>query len=147
MIYLIDTNVLIGFSYREDPRYQIVRPTVRDLIADGYQLQTASQNLAEFWNVSTRPVNQNGFGQTPLQTNKVLQRIERFFPILPDSPKMYKEWKRLVVKHKVLGTKVHDARLVALMITHNVKRILTFNTADFTRYAAEEITAVNPADA
>ena len=55
MIYLMDTNILIGFSYREDPRYQIVRPTVRELLSQGHQLQTTSQNLAEFWNVSTRP--------------------------------------------------------------------------------------------
>jgi len=51
------------------------------------------------------------------------------------------------VKHKVLGTKVHDARLVVSMISHNVERILTFNTADFIRYALEGITAVHPAAA
>ncbi len=147
MIYLIDTNILIGFSYREDPRYQIARPTVRELLAQGHKLQTTSQNYAEFWNVSTRPVNQNGFGQTPLQTNRILQRIERIFPMLSDSPKAYPKWRQLVVDYEVSGVNVHDARLVALMIAHNVKHILTFNTADFTRYVPEGIVAVDPADA
>ena len=145
MIYLTDTNILIGFSYREDPRYQIVRPTVHKLLAQGHKLQTTSQNHAEFWNVSTRTVNQNGFGQTPLQTDRILQRIERFFPMLSDSHKTYPKWRRLVVDYEVSGVQVHDARLVASMIFHGMKHILTFNTSDFTRYASEGITAVNPA--
>ena len=144
MIYLMDTNILIGFSYREDPRYQIVRPTVRELLSQGHQLQTTSQNLAEFWNVSTRPADRNGFGQTPLETDEILRRVERFFPLLPDSPEVYPKWRQLVVKYEVSGVKVHDARLVASMISYEVTHILTFNTADFTRYTSEGIVAVDP---
>ena len=144
MIYLMDTNILIGFSYREDPRYQIVRPNVRELLSQGHQLQTTSQNLAEFWNVSTRPADRNGFGQTPLETDDILRRVERFFPLLPDSPEVYPKWRQLVVKYEVSGVKVHDARLVAAMISYEVTHILTFNTADFTRYTSEGITAVDP---
>jgi predicted nucleic acid-binding protein len=49
------------------------------------------------------------------------------------------EWKRLVVQHSVLGSKVHDAKLVATMNVHGIRRILTFNTEDFTRYGIEAI--------
>jgi len=54
--------------------------------------------------------------------------------LLPDAPAVYAEWKRLVVQHGVLSSKAHDARLVATMNVHGVRRILTFNTADFARY-------------
>jgi predicted nucleic acid-binding protein len=37
---------------------------------------------------------------------------------------------------------VHDARLVAAMRVHSVKRILTFNDKDFARYT--DIAAVHP---
>ena len=47
--------------------------------------------------------------------------------------------------HDVSGVQVHDARLVASMIAHNVTRILTFNVTDFERYADEGIEVVNPA--
>ncbi len=144
MIYLMDTNILIGFSYREDPRYQIVRPTVRELLSQGHQLQTTSQNLAEFWNVSTRSVDRNGFGHTPSETDQLLQELEGLFPLLPDSPEVYPKWRQLVVKYEVSGVKVHDARLVASMISYEVTHILTFNTADFTRYTSERIVAVDP---
>ncbi len=45
----------------------------------------------------------------------------------------------------VSGVQVHDARLVAAMISHGATHILTFNTADFARYAPEGIMAVDPA--
>lgn len=51
------------------------------------------------------------------------------------------------MEYGVSGKQVYDARLVASMIAHNVKHILTFNTVDFTRYATEGIVAVDPADA
>ena len=145
MIYLADTNVLLGFSYPADSRYPIVRPAVRELLAKGHQLQTTLQNFAEFWNVSTRPTPQNGFGRTPSETNQLLKYLEGFFPLLPDSADVYSVWKRLVIDYNVSGVQVHDPQLVATMLVHGVTHILTFNTADFTRYADEGIIAINPA--
>ena len=145
MIYLVDTNVLLRFSRLENPRYQISRDAVHKLEADGHQLQTTLQNFAEFWNVSTRPTERNGFGRTPVETDELLQDLEKAFSLLPDSDDVYREWRRLVVKYNVSGVQVHDARLAASMIAHNVTRILTFNLTDFERYADEGIVAVNPA--
>ena len=103
MIYLVDTNVLLRFLRYEDPSYQIAQDVVRKLKTENHQLQTTLQNLAEFWNVSTRPVNQNGFGRTPLETNRFLQELELLFPLLPDSPAVYRVWRRLVVDYSVSG--------------------------------------------
>ena len=144
MVYLTDTNVLLGFSFPADPRHPIVRAAVRKLMADGHQLQTTSQNFAEFWNVSTRPIDRNGFGHTPSEANILLRDLEFLFRLLPDLPSAYSEWRRLVVDYGVSGVQVHDARLVASMISHDMTHILTFNTQDFNRYASEEIIAVDP---
>jgi predicted nucleic acid-binding protein len=48
------------------------------------------------------------------------------------------------VQFGVSGVAVHDARLVATMLVHNVTHILTFNTSDFARYASEGVVAVDP---
>jgi hypothetical protein len=40
---------------------------------------------------------------------------------------------------------VHDARIVAMMLTCGVARILTLNERDFARYAPEGIVVINPA--
>ena len=111
---------------------------------NGHQLQATLQNFIEFWNALTRPINRNGFGLTPLETDRLLQRAERLFPLLPDLPTLYAEWRRLVVAYGVSGVQVHDARLVAAILSHGATHILTFNTADFARYASEGIVAVDP---
>lgn len=145
MIYLIDTNVLLGFSFPADPRHSIVRTVIHELLANGHQLRTTFQNFAEFWNVSTRPTDRNGFGCKPLETHRLLQDLERLFPLLHVSSDVYPVWRRLVVNYKVSGVQVHDARLVAAMISRDITHILTFNVADFTRYDSEGIVAIDPA--
>ena len=39
-----------------------------------------------------------------------------------------------MVAHQVTGKKVHDARLVALMVVHEITEVLTFNWSDFERF-------------
>ena len=43
-----------------------------------------------------------------------------------------------------MGVKVFDARLVAVMNVYGVRSILTYNTADFTRYTG--LTILHPSD-
>ncbi len=81
-----------------------------------------------------------------METDNLLQDLEEVFPLLPDLPVVYDVWRRLVVDYDVSGVQVHDARLVATMLVHDVKHILTFNTQDFTRYMPEEIIAVDPSE-
>ncbi len=144
VICLVDTNVLLRFSDRTDPRHTIARIAARKLRADGHHLKTTPQNFTEFWNAATRPQERNGFGMRPEDADRLLCIAERIFPLLPDSPAIYPEWRRLVVSFGVSGVKVHDARLVASMIVYDVKHILTFNTSDFSRYASEGIVSVDP---
>jgi predicted nucleic acid-binding protein len=108
----------------------------------GDRLHIVPQNLIEFWNVYTRPLERNGMGRTAAEAEAEVNRLKALFPLLLDIPAIYQEWERLVIAHAVIGVNVHDARLVAAMLAHNLTHILTFNTSDFTRYA--EITAVHP---
>lgn len=71
-------------------------------------------------------------------------RFESLFTVLPETIETYGEWRRLVATHAVSGLKAHDTRLVALMLTHGVENILTFNVSDFERYSA--ITVVHPTE-
>jgi predicted nucleic acid-binding protein len=103
-----------------------------------------TQNLFEFWNVCTRPLHRNGLGMEVAQTDTELNRLERVFAVLSDSPALYPEWRRLVTKYCVMGVQVHDTRLVAAMLVHKITHLLTFNTSDFKRFS--EITLVHPSD-
>lgn len=144
MIYLVDTNILLRLADRRHSLHPMVRAAIRTLRADSHALQITPQNCIEFWNVATRPATRNGFGLFPTDAEQLLRLLERLFPVLLDKPDLYPEWRRLVVNFEVAGVQVHDARLVAAMKTYNITHILTFNTADFTRYARAGIVAVDP---
>jgi len=134
-MYLVDTNILLRFLLPKDPAYSAIRNAVRILKIRREQLVTTPQNLAEFWNVCTRPSSaRGGLELTVEATARRMRLLERHFPVLPDSPEMYRHWKSLVTTHNVVGVQVHDARLVASMIVHAVTHILTSNVSDFSRY-------------
>ena len=68
-----------------------------------------------------------------------IERMERFFTILPETPAVYPTWKRLVIEHDVCGKPAHDARLVAAMQVHGIRAILTFDKSGFSRYPDIEV--------
>ncbi|HEU4388385.1 MAG TPA: type II toxin-antitoxin system VapC family toxin [Blastocatellia bacterium] len=134
-MHLADTNILLRFLLRSDPSYLSIRQAVRILKARREPVVTTPQNIAEFWNVCTRPTTaRGGLGLSVEATEHRLRLLERHFRVLSDNPAVYETWKALVSKHKVIGVAVHDARLVAAMIVHGVTSILTTNVGDFRRY-------------
>lgn len=143
MAYLVDTNVLLRTLVTDDPQYQITQDTIFILRRSGERLFIAPQNLIELWNVATRPSDKNGLGLSPTETKAEIVQLKSLFILLPDAEQMYSEWERLVSIYQVKGSKVHDTRLVAFMLVHQLSHILTFNIKDFRRFQAE-ITPVSP---
>jgi len=141
-LYLADTNVLLRLAKRDRAGYPVVRKASSLLEARGIRLAFTLQNMTEFWNVSTRPIKDNGFGLTVEECETNVWDIEKGLIFLPDNEAVYNEWRRIVLKHRVSGVQVHDARLAASMYAHGLTHILTFNIADFARF--DGITAVHP---
>jgi len=142
MAYLIDTNIILRLAQLEHPMRDDALTALTLLTTKGEEYYLTSQNLIEYWRTCTRPVERNGLGMTVSDSNAALADIEGIFTVLPDTPAIYVQWRRLVVVYGVMGVNVHDARLVATMLVYNLTHILTFNTRDFNRYT--EIIAVNP---
>jgi predicted nucleic acid-binding protein len=132
---LVDTNVVLRRLQRTHPQHRKAREAIARFSKEDDRICVTSQNLVELWAVLTRPVENNGFGLTPAQADRVLARVESSVFRLPDSDDVYAEWRRLVVTHGVSGKKTHDARLVAAMTVNRIVHILTFNTDDFSRYS------------
>ena len=137
MSVLVDTNVLLRRTQPSHPSHAVAVESMARLLASGEPVHYTLQNIAEFWNVATRPAERNGLGFSAAASLAEVEKIEAALELLPDSPAMYDEWKRLVVRHGVMGAKVHDARLVAAMNVHGVRRLLTFDAGDFTRYGID----------
>ena len=133
--FLADTNVLLRWADSNSPDQPLMASAIVGLRERGHVVFVAPQNLMEFWAVGTRPsTSRGGFGWSQSEALKRLEDIERFFPILLEPRGIYGMWRHLIVSHGVLGVAVHDARLVAVMQSCGVDRVLTLNGADFRRY-------------
>jgi predicted nucleic acid-binding protein len=134
MRVLVDTNILLRSVQPNHPLCAQATRAVSKLIRQKDAVFFCSQNVAEFWNVATRPADQNGLGFSQEEALQEVGSIEKLLTLLPDIPAIYSAWKAIVRDHKVQGVKVYDARLVATMNVYAVESLITFNAADFKRY-------------
>lgn len=142
--YLLDTNIILRIVQPSAPAHTLAVEAVASILAKGDSIFITPQILIEFWAVATRPVDVNGLGWSATLTEAETQQLHLQFPMLDDRSDIFPIWLQLVKQYHVLGKKVHDARLVAVMQTHNITHLLTFNVADFQRFA--EITVVHPSE-
>lgn len=134
MSYLIDTNVLLRLVQDSHPMHDVAAASIRKLLADDQELFITPQNLIEFWAVATRPANYNGLGLTIDEAVRELLQLKSIFTLRPDTATIFAEWENLVKLHRVSGRQAHDARIVAAMLDHGIRNLLTFNANDFKRY-------------
>ena len=142
MRVLVDTNILLRSAQPNHPLCSQATRAVAKLIRREDAVFFCSQNIAEFWNVATRPADLNGLGLSHQEALQEVSSVEKLLTLLPDIPAIYAAWKEVVKDYKVQGVKVYDARLVATMNIYAVENILTFNTSDFKRYS--NVAALHP---
>lgn len=141
MRYLLDTNILLRIAQPHDPAYQSISDCLT-LLQPSNDFGFFLQNLSEFWNACTRPIANNGYGFSIADTDRRARAIESFCVYLPDTARVYAEWRELVVKYSVTGVQVHDAKLAAGMKAYGLTHLLTLNKRDFSRYAG--LIAITP---
>ena len=129
--YLIDTNVLVRAADPEAAKHSVADLAMQRLLSEGQPCFLTPQVIVEFWAVATRPRPANGLGWTSAQTKDATDRLLRQIPLLEETPRIFPHWLSLVAAQGIVGKRVHDARLVAVMQAHQVTHLLTFNTADF----------------
>ena len=106
--WLIDTNVILRWIQPEDREFSLVRNAITKLERVGSVPCYTSQNLGEFWNALTRPLNRNGYGATSQEANRRTEIIESRFRLLPDDFEVHSQWRRLLVDYAICGVQVRD---------------------------------------
>ena len=122
----------------------IALQAVAALLREGHSLVIASQVITEFWSVVTRPIDVNGLGFSPERARAEIDRARELFPLIKDTPELFNRWLHLVTEHSISGKRVHDIKLIALMLEHDVSHLLTFNARDFPKTAG--IIVVEPSE-
>jgi predicted nucleic acid-binding protein len=142
VIVVCDTNILLRSVQPDHPHSLEANHAIEKLLSQGHEVVILFQNIAEFWNVATRPAAKNGLGYSISETNGILDRLLDSFTILAERLEVVERWRQLVVTHAVKGVQVHDARIAAVMMVHGIGNLLTYNGADFKRFT--EITVLTP---
>ena len=102
-------------------------------LQSGEALRISRQVLREYLAVVTRPQ----AWSIAISREEALADVERLmtgFEVLEDGPLVTASLLKLCREVAVGGRQIHDANIVATMLAHGERRLLTFNTADFRRY-------------
>lgn len=151
--FLVDTNIWTRRLESGHRHHQSAKDALQTLIGRGDELFVTPQVLIELCGFLTRPLLvrdatgkevSGGLGLSIAQALGEVATIETICDLLPDTPDVWSEWKRLVSLYPPQGKAVHDARHAAAMKVHGLTHILTFNTKDFNRYSPEGIVPVDP---
>ncbi len=142
MRVLIDTNILTRSAQPAHAQHATALRALKAIRAQGNEPCIVPQVIYEYWAICTRPVDANGLGMAPPQVELKIAQIKRLFILLRDERAIFPEWEKLVVQYQVKGKTSHDARLVAAMVRHGLKHLLTLDAPDFARYAG--ITVFTP---
>jgi predicted nucleic acid-binding protein len=104
------------------------------LASEGSPLLISPQILRECLAAVTRP--QATAPALPMAT--AIANVRRFrttFQIAVERPGLVDRLIHLLATHRAVGRQVHDANIVATMLDHGIQRLVTFNIADFQRFA------------
>ena len=128
----VDTNVLVYATATSAPFRDRARAALVRLAADE-QLWVSRQILREYVAVMTRPQTWGrALSLAEAMTDAAV--FERRFTVLEDGQLVWDQLMDLSRLYSFGGRQVHDANVVATMLAHGERRLLTFNEADFRRF-------------
>ena len=141
----LDTSLFIPARFDAAPAHALARAALSRVERTGEVLRISRQVMREYLAAATRPQ----AWSAPLPMSRALADLswmEEAYEILEDGPQVMDTLARLCREIPVRGKQVHDANIVATMLAHGERCLLTFNIRDFRRFAAH-IDIVDPAAA
>lgn len=132
MTMFVDTNVLVAARAANAPGHRLALDRLAE-VRRREPLRISRQVVREYLAVVTR----NQTWAKPLPMSDALLDATRFasyFEILDGGAAVLALLVALCREVPVAGKQVHDANIVATMLAHGEKRLLTFNTGDFRRF-------------
>jgi predicted nucleic acid-binding protein len=130
----VDTNVLVYVSRSRGPHFEAAQARLTALEALSCPIWISWQVLREYLAVVTR----DQAGQSAMPMANALEdvaRLQQSFEIALETPGVFNRLTLLLATLPGSGKQVHDANLVATMLEHGVRRLLTYNQRDFRRFA------------
>jgi toxin-antitoxin system PIN domain toxin len=139
----VDTNVLVYAHRKEAKEYAAAKSKLEELVSGGRPWAIPWQCLYEFFGVVT---NRRIWKDAASTQAQAWQQIEQWtgspsVTLLSETPDFLPVLAKLLLRPKVLGPVVHDARVAAVCIAHGVEALLT-RDRDFSLFP--ELETENP---
>ena len=129
----VDTNVLVNARVVGAPHHDAASGILESVLRAPEPIRISRQIIREYLAVVTRPQNWSA----PLTPDEALYDVNQMlniYEVLEDGPAVTERLLELLEEITTGGRQIHDANIVATMLAHGERRLLTFNTADFLRY-------------
>lgn len=138
----VDTNLLV-YAHREDAAwYDVAYACIKELAEGAMPWAIPWPCVHEFLAIATHP----HIFAPPTPASQAVEQVDAWMDspslvLLGEANGYWKHLRTLVLKGRISGSMVHDARVAALCVQHGVREIWTVDR-DFGRF--EGIHARNP---
>lgn len=137
---LVDSNVIVYSLNSSDSHHKKALEFVERLKSGEVVGVVSEQNLFEAYRVLTHKKFSNPMSS--MEAFAQLSLWKNLCRVLYFSPEALELSFALCKKYKVVGDKVYDVKILAVMLVHGIKRVVTANASDFSFY--KEVDVLNP---
>ena len=129
----VDTNILLRAVLSRVPLHDEAEAMIQRMLDQDVELWISRQVIREYLVQATHP---RTFSP-PLAIDQVvyqLAMIEGPFRVADDTGAVTAQLLALLQTYPTRGKQIHDANIVATMLTYDITVLLTLNVADFRRF-------------
>ncbi len=133
-----DTNIVLRTFHDSLTGYEAISSAVRQLVEDDWELWISRQVLREYLVQITHPKTLH----QPFSADEAIAQVEllyNFFSIADETEEVTGQLTQLIHSYSVQGKQIHDANVVATLLTYDLVHLFTLNLADMKRYLPEII--------
>ncbi len=130
----VDTNVLLRALSPRLAHHIESEALIYQMWRDGVDLWVNRQVIREYLVRATHPATFSP-AYTLEQVLAQLKTIQTLFRVADETAQTTEKLLELVQKYPTLGKQVHDANIVATMLTYGIDTLLTINVADMKRFS------------
>lgn len=133
-LIFVDTNILLTATDESRQGHKAARRLLSDSGTRGLHLAVSGQILREYLVVATRPLDANGLG---LATQEAIFNVNvflRYVELYEESRASATRLREIGEALRLRGKRFHDANIVATMLVHGIRFLVTDNLSDFASF-------------
>jgi toxin-antitoxin system PIN domain toxin len=141
-VIAVDSNILVYAHQARSPHHATATRALRELDQDGRQWAVPWPCVHEFYAVITNP----RIHRPPTPVHAALESVASLVDadntiLISETDRHWEVLRSLIADGRVVGGKVHDARIAAICLEHGVRELWSADR-DFGRFPALKV--VNP---